>query len=609
MKFSRIYIFLFIVIFALNVDAQAVTSLFVSPQGNDSGDGSADKPYQTIEKAQSKVRSLVRNIDEDIHVYLRGGDYQLEAPLVFTTKDGGTNGHQVIYSAYKNEKPVLNGGIKLQGWQEEKDGTWVVDFDGDYFRQLYVNNDRRTRARQPNAGQYFKVREYDFKHKDILVDRNDVQDWTDIQNVEMVLQIHWSEAILRLQSVSAHGPYNAKSAHVVIHPDDAAILFNRPHPSHRVGQAYHLENSIEFLDEPGEWFYDRDNHKIYYKPLSGESIANTEIVVPVLKNLLIIEGKADAPVTGLAFEGLHFMYANWQRPGNKRYINIQAGMFNCYTDANNLNKVLRPKAAVHVTWAQNIRFENSLFKNLGSTGLDLNYGTRDCTIKGNVFCDISGGGIMVGKFVKDSLTSINEAYNPPDKREICTGDIVSNNYITRTGQDYYGTCAIAAGYPANIQITHNTIVNIPYTGISLGYGWTDENNAMKNNIIANNEIKRAMTILSDGGGIYTLSKQPGTRIEGNYVHDLKKATWASPWPMAGIYLDQASGGTMVEPFVVERNLVDIDFNTGNPYNFNRPRIVLLVNNYKQNRGNDECIDIIENAGLQKEYKHLIHEKK
>ena len=75
-----------------------------------------------------------------------------------------------------------------------------------------------------------------------------------------------------------------------------------------------------------------------------------------------------------------------------------------------------------------------------------------------------------------------------------------------------------------MQIEHNYVYNVPYTGISVGYGWTDEENAMKNNIIANNEIRRAMAILTDGAGIYTLSKQPGTIIKENYIHDFKKVS-------------------------------------------------------------------------------------
>jgi hypothetical protein len=320
--------------------------------------------------------------------------------------------------------------------------------------------------------------------------------------------------------------------------------------------------------------------------------------------LIVIKGEKDKPVKNMVFEGITFMHSNWSRPGNDTYANIQAGFFILTSDSANNNTVLRPPSAIHVTWAQHLEFRDNVFRNLGSTGLDLNYGTLECIIEGNVFEDIAGGGVMVGKFVKDSTTYINGPYNPSDKRVISTGDVIRNNYITRIGQDYYGTCGIAAGFTDNVQIEHNYVYNVPYTGISVGYGWTDEENAMKNNIIANNEIHRAMAILADGAGIYTLSKQPGTTIKENYIHDLKKSPWASDWPMAGIYLDRASGGTLERPFIVQRNVVDVDFIDGKPFIFGKKYIVLLVNNFMRPIDADEYQKIIDGAGLEDEFRNL-----
>jgi hypothetical protein len=587
---------------------QGQVEIHVSPAGNDKNPGSFEEPLRTISKSQELVREKIKETENDIRVYIHEGDYNQDKPLIFTSIDQGKGDQKVIYSAYKEDKPVIHGGAVLNNWEKLDDSTWATNYNGTYFRQLYVNGQRRVRAREPNTGSFYRVANYDFKHQEILVARNDISKLlnSNVNEVEMILQMHWAESILRLNSVSIHGPYNVSNANIRIHEDDAAIIFKRPHPSHRSGQAYHLENTILFLDEPGEWYYNQEEGKIYYKPLENETLLNTVFVVPKIQNLLIVRGEKDNPVKNLVFDGLTFMYSNWVRPGNDTYSNIQAGMFILHTDSANNKTVIRPPAAVHVTWANNTEFKNCVYKNLGSTGLDLNYGTNGCKVVGNVFKDIAGGGIMVGKFVEDSLTLINNPYNPDEKEIVSTGDLINNNYITAIGQDYFGTCAIAAGFTDNVQIIHNYIYNVPYTGISVGYGWTNEDNAMKNNVIAYNEIERAMTILADGAAIYTLSKQPGTLIKGNYIHDLKKSPWSSPWPLGGIYLDMESGGTLEKPLVLEKNLVHIDFDTGKPLTLNKERIILLVDNYWRKSGTPECEMIMNEAGLEKHYHHLIN---
>ena len=604
---SLILTILLSILINLTAFVQPSKIIFVSPQGNDSWEGTKERPFKTVQKARDEVKTLNKTAKDDIHVYLRGGEYQLSEPLLFTGEDTGKNGNRVIYSAYRDEVPVIHGGKTVTGWEKLAEGTWMADFKGSYFRQLYVNGKRRVRARHPNTGNYFRVNGYDFKHHEILVDKNQIKLFEDDADlVEMIIQVHWSESLLRLKSAGIYGHYNVKNANLSIHPDDAKIFFNRPHPGHREGQSFHFENSKAFLDEPGEWYLDRKNQKILYKPLQDETLENVNIVVPTIENLLVIKGEKENRVNSLVFDGIRFMYSNWKRPGNKPYLNIQAGFFNRSTNQNNTNTVLRPQAAIKATWTENIVFRNCVFKNLGSTGIDLNYGTLNSRIEGNVFEDIAGGGILIGKFVKDSLTSINEPYNPEDKSIVSTGDEISNNYFTRTGQDYYGTCAIAAGYTDNVKILHNYIYDVPYTAISVGYGWTNEDNAMKDNLIAGNEIEKAMAFLADGAGIYTLSKQPGTKLVGNYIHGLKKSAWASPWPMAGIYLDQESGGTFNAPMVLDSNVVDVDYDTGKPLNLHKNRIVLLGNNYFNNPKHEDVEKIKQNAGLEKDFLQLIN---
>ena len=82
--------------------------------------------------------------------------------------------------------------------------------------------------------------------------------------------------------------------------------------------------------------------------------------------------------------------------------------------------------------------------------------------------------------------------------------------------------AIAAGYPKNIVVAHNEVYNAPYSGISVGFGWTSKDNAMDSNIIFANRVHNVGLVSCDFGAIYTLSKQPQSLCARNYIYDLSQ---------------------------------------------------------------------------------------
>ncbi len=86
-----------------------------------------------------------------------------------------------------------------------------------------------------------------------------------------------------------------------------------------------------------------------------------------------------------------------------------------------------------------------------------------------------------------------------------------------------------------LKILHNEISDIPYTGISLGWGWsyTPNSTSAHDNLIANNLITDLLLHARDGGGIYTLGQQPGTLIDSNVIRRMKE-------DYACFYLDEGS---------------------------------------------------------------------
>jgi hypothetical protein len=312
------------------------------------------------------------------------------------------------------------------------------------------------------------------------------------------------------------------------------------------------------LDEPGEWFLDIATHKIYYWPRSNENMLTASVVAPYLETLVRVEGTIDRPVTNIFFSRISFQHTGWLRPSHFGHVPHQAGMY--MTEAYKLKPagtkekpgldnqawVGRPVAAVEINFADNILFGSCRFEHLASTGLDFHKGVHNNGVKGNLFKDIGGNGLLAGVY-SDPGHEIHLPYNPKDEREICDGMVISNNLITDATNEDWSCVGIGLGYTRNSLVEHNEVENVSYSGISLGWGWSPAANAMKNNRIIGNHIHHYGKHNYDCSGIYTLSAQPGSVITENYIDSIYKAPYAHlPSHWFYIYTDEGSSGIMVK---------------------------------------------------------------
>jgi len=339
--------------------------------------------------------------------------------------------------------------------------------------------------------------------------------------------MNWAEAYMHVATYTVSNGY----AYLKPAEPERTIVFSRASPPKASEQTYHFENAYEFLDEEGEWFLNTNTQEVFYKLRSGENITNATVMAPNVRTLVEIR---DA--TNLQFYGLLFEYSNWTRPNLYGHLNWQAEQYSILRN-DGLVWHEHPPAAVKILHSKNIRFERNNFQFMGSTALDLGQGTSDSAIVGNIFRDSSGNGISIGHFEE----SFDNDVTLTSKR-----NIIKNNFLYQLGQDYFGSVAIVAGYVQSTTIDHNEIYNMPYTGISVGWGWTLEDTVLQGNQIRYNHIYNTMTKMTDGAGIYLLSKQPGTRISNNFVHDQLQLPITRKGPNAGIYLDEGSSGITVE---------------------------------------------------------------
>ena len=506
-------------------EGRSRTTFYVAPSsigGSDGHPGTISEPFLTLERAKQAVRDVSKTMTGDAIVYLRSGTYELEEPLVFQSHDSGQNGYRVIYMAYPGEKPVITGGRRISGWIPAGNGVYKANTHGLQFRQLYVGGKPRVRARTPNEGSFNRLLNWDESDRTIIVATSEVPNLFDLHEVEMIIHKEWIQNNLRLASFHLSGP----EAHIAPLEPDRTKAFSSHDYLRKNGQSYYWENAFEFLDAEGEWYLKAANHELFYKLRAGEDVSTIVAVAPTLVQLVRLQGTPEAPVKHIRFHGIVFEHSTWLEPSEEGFATGQADSI-----ANGSEGKHRIPGAIHVQNAENIWFEGNTFRNLGATAVVFWSGVRDSAFVGNTFENISASGISIGMDLDE---------HPPASSQICQRIVIKNNLITRVGRDYHSSVGIFAGYTEGLVIENNELTDMPYTGISVGWGHTFEQTPLKNNLIKRNRIHHVMNLLADGGGIYTLSKQPGTTIVENYVFDIVRSPGAGDNIIGGIYLDEGS---------------------------------------------------------------------
>jgi len=521
---------------------------YVSPSGDDANPGTRAAPFKSVQQARETVRGLVRDMSADIVVYLEDGTHVLSVPLSLGSLDSGQNGHTVAYRAVGGGQPVLSGGVEVRGWQPDGDGRWKAPATFADTRQLYVNGTRarRARARFPGgAERYGDLTFIDAEAGYVLPAHAEMAQWRNQGDIEFGYLSSWSHMICKVKAITHDG-------------DGVRIAMQQPNyflAARKEGRQAeipdYIENALELLDEPGEWYLDRPARTVYYIPREGEDMASAVVVAPVLETLIEVVGTLDAPAHDLRFEGITLGDATWLRPNSHGHPDVQANFlvvpnnvsYRSGTVHNVHNENIRMAANVVLTYAHDVAFERCTFTRLGGAGLDLLLGCHDNVVNGCHFHDISGSAIQVGGVGRDD-------HHPADPRMVVKNNRVSNCHIHHIGVEYEDSVGVFAGYTDGTVIAHNEIAYLPYTGVSVGWGWGEEDaggGAYKgvpyryatptpaaNNRIEYNHIHHLMLSRNDGGGVYTLSNQPGTVIRGNHIHDNKNGP-------GGIYLDEGSG--------------------------------------------------------------------
>jgi parallel beta-helix repeat protein len=510
--------------------------LYVSSQGNDAWSGRlpepnaarTDGPFATLARARDSIRlkRAAKPLRKPVTVYVRGGMYTLSAPLVFLPEDSGTANCPITYASYPGEKVVLSGGRAITGWKkaagtdDNRPELWTAEVSGVqtgewYFHQLFVDGQRRQRARSPNTGFYHADGEFlagnpsrfKFHPGDIHAA------WAEQGDVEVVGLEKWAEFRIPLKAVDSGTNTVTLSNARQDYGDDK-------------NARYWVENAADALDAPGEWFLDRRSGTLSYLAMPGEDVSRAQCVAPFLPQLIRLEGGRDGanePVHDIVLRGFTFAHTDWPL-SPKGYVDEQA--------ASDI------PAAVELVGARHCRIEQCTFVHLGQYALDVHQGSQDDAVVGNEMTDLGAGGVKIG-----------DREIPKAEPQATSGISVSQNYIHNIGIVYLAAVGVWIGQSSGNTVAHNEIGDTYYTGISLGWTWGYGPTAAHDNRIEFNSIYNiGRGLLSDMGCIYSLGIQPGTVERYNLCHDVSRFEYGG-W---GIYTDEGSSQIVIENNIVYR---------------------------------------------------------
>ena len=550
------------------------TVYYASPDGRDQGQCQEQHPC-SLEHVQGVVQHTAAKGKGDVTVVLADGTYRIDRPLEFRAQDGGRDGHTVRWTAAEGAHPEITGSTQLSGWQihDEAANIYVADTPtGFETRQLYVDGIAATRAKTS-----LELTDLTLTPTGMTINNPSLAylaDLPDQDRIEFESLGDFTDRYSPVQSIEGSTITMTQPAW-----DNNTWGWDTVQNSLLADSTWFLVNSLNFLDEAGEWYVDPDAGKLYYKPADGVNPQDLDIELPRLESLISVGGTYDAPVSHLEFAGLTFTGTSWLGPSSAEgYVSQQIGGYikgvydyrpadaftNCSRGCDpyerTRNTWYQIPSGVQVSAADNITFAGNTFRNLGTAALGIGnddnamltgigLGASNIDVIGNVFTEIGAHAVMVGGIRAD-------AHHPSDPRMTNQDILIANNTISDIAVEYQDTTGILSTYVTRAQIVNNELSDLAYA-IDLGYGWGINDaggsqeylrrgyyqynplyqtpTTLKDNLIAGNLVHDIVGDFADSGNIYNLSASPGTVIEKNYLYNVSGV---------GLYLDEGSRGIL-----------------------------------------------------------------
>lgn len=450
---------------------------------------------------------------------------------------------------YGDEPVTIVGGERIEGWRRDAfmgvpclSADVPAVKDGWRFTDLYVNGDRAESTRYPAEG--FLVPEDVENHGTHLMassnwfiaKEGDIPEGVDLSNAVISFGHYW------IDEHSAIADYDPATRRVTL---KAATRFTvAPEAGASARMDYYIENLPNNFKNPGEWYLDVGEAKLYYIPKDAtETPESITVYAPKISVLVDIIGEREDIADSICFRNLRFTctkgeYESIGYPRTHGGDEAEAGgsgkgMFipgKAY--ASDLQACSDMHGAIKMTYAENCRFENCEIFAVGNHGIYMDDGCVGNRIERcHLHCLGAGAVRISGGLVGEDVS--RESH----------GNVITNCHIEDGGRRHFAACGVAIIHGHHNEVSHCDIHDFFYSGISCGFVWGyHKSNSHHNRFIRNHIYNLGKGRLSDMGGIYMLGPQKGSQIEGNIIHDVKCKVYGG-W---AIYTDEGSSFITVE---------------------------------------------------------------
>ena len=522
-----------------------VTTLYVSAEKGKNtytgvhyeNDKVLNGPLPNIDTALRIVGEMRRvGFWQPVTVKLMDKEYDLSRPI--TIRPSGKGYHDpatvkdITFESFGEEKVLISGGRRLEGFHEDtfngvscwsvelpevKEGKWA-------FTDLYVNGEPAARTRYPAEGYLYPE---DVENKAggqrsrstwFIAKEGDIKpEFRNLEDAIINFCHFWVDEHIRIKS------FDPETRKCVFAAKPRMTITAELGKS--ATMAYYIENLGEAFKNPGEFYLDRQDGKLYYIPKAGETPENTVIYAPVIDRLVVVEGEEDARMEGIRFRNIAFAYTkgdfqpyDFEKNENGELVKIPIG-----ADGQCSSQLY---GCMNFTNAHGCGVDSCDFYCCGSYGVKVYTGCDQIRVIGCHIKNCAGGGVSI-------CGGGAESPEATWTHNITVSDCTMENL----GLRYFSSSGVLVTHGYNCEISHNEIHSLYYSGVCLGWRWGYGTTNSRDNLVYKNHIwDLGKGVLSDMGGVYTLGAQPGTVVDGNVIHDIKSRNYGG-W---ALYTDEGS---------------------------------------------------------------------
>ena len=489
-------LFLSIILLQLFFFCAGQDKIYVSTIGNDNNIGTLAKPFKTLNAA---IKNAITRAGKDITIEMRGGTYNLDKTINISSNHFLL--HSLSIRPYQIEKVTITGSKKVNvQWETYKNGILYASLNVlKSPDQLFLNGKSLPMARYPNYDTSARV--FHGTASDAISDEK-VKNWKNPAGgyIHALHQGEW-------------GGFH----YVITGKNDTGKLTyeggwqnNRPSPMNK--QHRFVENIFEELDSPGEWFYDQASKTIFLYPPKGTDIKKAEITISQLIDLIHITGNSSKPIKNISINNISFTqtarsFMLTKEPLLRSDWTIYRG------------------GAILVEGSENVSINNCSFFELGGNAVFVSNYNKNVVIKDNNINNIGGNAIaFVGNpdavrspaFRYELFVPWNKMdYIPgPKSNDYPTNCSAQGNLIHDIGTIEKQIAGVEISMASHINVSHNTIYNVPRSGINIGDG------CWGGHVVEYNDVFNTVLETGDHGAFNSWGRDRFWRPERNIIDSI-----------------------------------------------------------------------------------------